>query len=61
MATLDAPTQRYVIGGVEYCSPVSCDDVAPEDFRTIASIAWFSRQAVLDAAANNFEALERYS
>lgn len=60
MATPDARTQRYVIGGVDYFSPVSYDDVAPDDFWMIASIPWFPRQAVLLYVVKNFEALERF-
>lgn len=46
-----------VIGGIEYCAPISFDDVPPKDFKTIASITLFTRQMVFMYAENDYEAL----
>lgn len=57
----DPPTKIYVFGCVNYLSPPVFDDVAPEDFRTIANIPWFLRQALLADAKSDFKEIDWYS
>lgn len=51
-------TKRQVTWGVEYFSPVSFEDVPPEDMKKISSIPWFNLQTIVVDAGNDFRALE---
>lgn len=60
----DTPDPReapQTYGGMTYGSSLSFDGVPPQEFRTIASIPWFTRTAVEEDAENYFGQLELYS
>ena len=47
-----------VLGGVEWPAPRAFDSIGNDDYRTISTMTWFSRRAIILA---NFERLEDYA
>ena len=47
-----------VIGGVEWPAPRAFDSIGNDDYRTISTMPWFSRLAII---STNFERVEDYA
>lgn len=61
MANPDLRSIDASIGAVDYPSPTAFEDVGPDDFKVISAIQWFTHQAVLADADNDFVALLCYA
>lgn len=61
MVTLDARglIEEYV--GVTYVAATTFDGLSPQDYRSILSLPWFSRTAVLADAKSGFERFVDYA